>query len=40
MNFNILGLKKLIATCYATSPIVYTQLTLFGEPEVMAAEES
>lgn len=40
MNFNILGLKKLIATCYATSPIVYTQLTLFGEPEVMAAAES
>jgi hypothetical protein len=31
MNFNALGLKKLIATCYATSPIVYTQLTLFGE---------
>lgn len=31
MNFNSLGLKKLIATCYATSPIVYTELNLFGE---------
>lgn len=33
MNFNALGLKKLIATCYATSPIMYSQLTFFGEPE-------
>ncbi len=33
MNFNYLGLKKLIATCYATSPIMYTQLTLFGDEE-------
>ena len=40
MNFNSLGLKKLIATCYVTSPIVYTQLTLFGKPEVVATEES
>lgn len=32
MNFNALGLKKLIATCYATSPVSYTQLSLFGEP--------
>ena len=31
MNFNFLGLKKLIATCYDTSPIAYTQLSLFGE---------
>lgn len=30
MNFNPLGLKKLIATCYATSPILYTQLSLFN----------
>ena len=29
MNFNFLGLKKLIATCYAGSPIVSTQLSLF-----------
>ena len=40
MNFNSLGLKKLIATCYATSPIVYTQLTLFGDEEIVAKEES
>ena len=31
MSFNSYGLKKLIATCYATSPIMYTQLTLFDE---------
>ena len=29
MNFKFLGLKKLIATCYATSPVAYTQLSLF-----------
>lgn len=40
MNFNALGLKKLIATCYATSPVMYTQLTLFGdELQLGAAEE-
>lgn len=33
MNFNVFGLKKLIATCYAGSPIASTQLTLFdSEP--------
>lgn len=31
MNFNYLGLKKLIATCYDSSPIAYTQLNIFGE---------
>lgn len=30
MNFNVLGLKKLISTCYASSIISYTQLDLFG----------
>ncbi|GGU26521.1 adenine-specific methyltransferase EcoRI family protein [Nocardioides albus] len=30
MNFNHLGLKRLIATCYAGSPITGTQLSLFG----------
>lgn len=30
MSFNYLGLKKLICTCYAGSPIIYTQLSLFG----------
>lgn len=40
MNFNTLGLKKLIATCYATSPIAYTQLTLFGSETIVGKEES
>ena len=31
MNFNIFGLKKLIATCYDDSPIAFTQLSLFNE---------
>ena len=36
LNFNHLGLKKLIATCYSGSPITGTQLSLFGdEPEEM-----
>ena len=40
MNFNALGLKKLIATCYATSPVMYTQLTFFGdEIEVGVSDE-
>jgi hypothetical protein len=29
MNFNFLGLKKLIVTCFAGSPITNTQLSLF-----------
>lgn len=29
MNFNFLGLRKLIATCYSTSPMAFTQLSLF-----------
>ncbi|MEG1686868.1 MAG: adenine-specific methyltransferase EcoRI family protein [Angelakisella sp.] len=40
MNFNSLGLKKLIATCYATSPILYTQLCFNGEEVVVGKEES
>ena len=40
INFNSLGLKKLIATCYATSPIVYTQLDLFGTETVVITEET
>jgi len=31
INFNFLGLKKLIATCYVTSPVMYTQLALFED---------
>lgn len=39
MNFNALKLKKLIATCYATSPIIYTQLSMFtGEEKVIGKE--
>ncbi|MDR1529084.1 MAG: adenine-specific methyltransferase EcoRI family protein [Burkholderiales bacterium] len=38
INFNSIGLKKLIATCYATSPIVYTQLALFGDEVVIGQE--
>lgn len=30
LNFNRLGLKKLITTCYAASPIAGQQLSLFG----------
>lgn len=36
MNFSYLGIKKLIATCYGTSPIVYSQLNIFGEEEVLS----
>lgn len=31
LNFNRLGLKKLIATCYSGSPIAGTQLSLFDD---------
>ena len=31
MNFNFLGLKKLIATCYDGSPIVGEQLSIFPD---------
>jgi len=33
LNFNALGLKKLIATCYDGSPIAQQELPLFGEAE-------
>ena len=33
LNFNILGLKKLIATCYDPSPVAYTQLSMFPDIE-------
>lgn len=36
LNFKRLGLKKLIATCYATSPIMGQQLSLF---DVVGGEE-
>jgi hypothetical protein len=31
MNFNQIGLKKLIVTCYYPSPVANTQLSLFGD---------
>lgn len=43
MNFNFLGLKKLIATCYTGSPVMGQQLTLFdigGIEEKPADEKS
>lgn len=36
LNFNRLGLKKLIATCYVSSPIAWQQLSLF---DVVGGEE-
>ena len=39
MNFNIFGLKKLIATCYATSPVVNTQLSVFDILDAASTEE-
>lgn len=35
LNFNVLGLRKLITTCYETSPIVCTQLTLFDDDKTL-----
>lgn len=37
LNFNKLGLKKLIATCYGTSPISNQQISLF---DVLGGDES
>jgi len=34
MNFNFLGLKKLIATCYIGSPIANVQLSLFDDEPI------
>lgn len=39
MNFNVLGLKKLIATSYSGSPIVGQQLTLFDIAGMQGEEE-
>ena len=40
INFNHLGLKKLICTCYAGSPVVYTQLSFFDDGDVVGKETS
>ena len=34
LNFNVLGLKKLIATCYVGSPVAKTKLSLFDHEPV------
>ncbi len=39
MNFNAFKLKKLIATCYITSPIVHTQFSLIGGLEYSYSQE-
>lgn len=36
INFNHLGLKKLIATCYDNSPVAYTQMSFFGDNKEIA----
>lgn len=40
MNFNHLRLKKLICTCYATSPIAWVQLSLFDNGNVVVKEKN
>ena len=40
LNFNVLGLKKLIATCYAGSPIITEQLSLFDVKGVIINTET
>ena len=35
MNFNFLGLKKLIATCYSESPVATKQLSLFDVKDLV-----
>lgn len=39
MNFNTFGLKKLIATCYTTSPVANTQFPLFDIIDIPKTEE-
>ena len=38
INFNHLGLKKLICTCYSGSPVMYTQLSFFGDEVIVGSE--
>ncbi len=39
MNFNSLKLKKLIVTCYKTSPFANTEISLFDSPEILAKKQ-
>ena len=38
LNFNYLGLRKLVATCYAGSSVMQTELPLFDIPSVAEAD--
>ena len=40
INFNFLGLKKLICTCYATSPVAWVQLSLFENADIIVKTEN
>ncbi len=40
MNFNHLGLKKLICTCYATSPVAWVQLSLFDNENIIVKKRN
>lgn len=40
MNFNALGLKKIITTCYAGSPIITEQLSLFDIKGIVVNKET
>lgn len=40
MNFNTLGLKKLITTCYQGSPIIAEQLSLFDVEGLIVSKET
>lgn len=39
INFNFLGLKKLVCTCYETSPVAWEQLSLFDNANVIVKTE-
>ncbi len=39
MNFNFLGLKKLICTCYATSPVAWTYFSLLDNENIEVYKE-
>ena len=38
LNFNYLGLRKLVATCYAGSSVMQTELPLFDIPSLAEAD--
>lgn len=40
INFNHLGLRKLICTCYATSPVAWVQLSLFDNSNIVVKTEN